>query len=197
MQVPTNAPRRLRQRRRPQRGTRGEINMNASMLLLSLVLLAETPGVARGWAHNARYAGQAGQAGGGSPTSAAVGTAPPVFRQRMLDVVALRARRSGHRFPSRLASAASTEAGKTFEAPVVEGAVAGQAAVVDVDRSTSDSDGVATERYRVDQMKKEWGAKGMWREAMEQLEKERRGGRKPVSGLCRVGGGLAAVGRGN
>lgn len=188
MLLPPHAPRWVRQRRQrqQQRGVRGEIKTNASALLLSLALLADKPDVALGWMHSARHVGGRQQAGGSrSATSlpAAVGTTNPnVARQRMLRLVAVTARRPGRRSPSRLAGAAGTDPGKTFEAPVVEGAVAGQAATVSNRRSSGESAVVASDRRRVDQMK-EWGAKGMWREAMEQLEKERRSERKPVSGL--------------
>lgn len=75
-----------------------------------------------------------------------------------------------------MAGAAGAEPGKTFEAPVVEGAVAGRAAVV----NGRAGDSAVVARDGVGQVK-EWGVQGMWKEAMEQLEKERRGGRKPVS----------------
>lgn len=147
------------------------MKINASVLLLSLALLGDKPDVALGWVHNAQACGSI------ATPAPAVGTTPPVARQRrVLDLGAPRARRSGRRFPSRLAGAAGGEPGKTFEAPVVEGAVAGQAAVV----NGRAGDSAVVARDRVDQVK-EWGAKGTWREAMEQLEKERRGGRKPVS----------------
>lgn len=185
MQVPTNATRRLPQRHQKKQ-QRSDIKINASVLLLSIVLFADKPDVALGWVHNARYLGaqqHQQQAGASSATpnpAVHARTTPPLARkQRMLNMVpAPRARRSGPRFPSRLVGAAGTEPGKTFEAPVVEGAVVGQAGVV----SMSAGNSAVVARDRADQTK-EWGAKALWREAMEQLDKERRGGRKPVSGL--------------
>lgn len=157
------------------------MKINTSVFLLSLALLADKLDVALGWVHNARYLGGQQPAGGSSRTpTPAVGTTPPVARQRrMLNFVATRARRSGRRFPSRLAGAAGAEPGKTFEAPVVEGAVAGPGAAL----NRNAGDPAVVSRDRVDQMK-EWGAKGMWREAMEQLEEERKGGRRAVSGVA-------------
>eukprot|EP00903_Cladosiphon_okamuranus_P005631 g5598.t1 len=76
-----------------------------------------------------------------------------------------------------LAGAAGSEPAKTFEAPVIEGAVAGQAGFV----SRSASDSAIAGRGRADQTK-ETVAKAMLREAMGQLDKETRGGRKPSLG---------------
>lgn len=183
MQTPTSGTRRRRQRRR-----RGEVKVNASVLLLSLVLLADKPNAALGLAHSARYSGgrQRAGGGGGATRTPAAGTTPPAARQQrvLVDLVALRARRPGRRSPSRLAGAAGAEPGKIFEAPVVEGGVVvGQAAAVVANNgSAGGSAVVGASREKVGQTE-ERGANGAWRKAMEQLEKERRGGREPVSGL--------------
>lgn len=193
-------------RRKPRRRHRGGIKTNASALLLSLVLLADKPDVALGWLHHARSA--AGQqqwdrghhsGGSGSTATPAAAASPPpptttspMARQRVLHSAALQGRRSRRRSSFRLSGTAGGEPGKTFEAPVVEGAVAGGAAAAAAAAkvpvaATSRAGSTTTRRDSVNQLGG-WGVKGAWREAVEQLETERSRGLKPVrAGCCRVG----------
>ncbi len=203
MLSPSEAERHVRRRRQQHRGG---IKTNASTLLLSLVLLADKPEIALGWVHHARStAGQQQQWGRGqqwahtgpksTPAAAAAAAAAarvaasPVDRQGGLQSAAIQGRRSGRRLPYRLAVTAGGEPGKTFEAPVAEGAVLGGAAPSAPSApsatklpagATSRAAGIAAGRDSVEQMSG-WGAKRVWREAVEELEKERSQGLKPVS----------------
>lgn len=219
----SGAERQLRHRQ-PHLRHRGGLKTNAPTLLLSLVLLADKPEIALGWVHHARStAGQQQQWDRGqrwarngptsTPAAAAAAEAPvaasPVDRRRVLQSAALRGRRSGRRSTCRLAGTTGGEPGKTFEAPVVEGAVLGGAAPAAPtasaaapaatklpDGATSRAASVTTGRDSVEQMSMSMsrsGAKGRWREAVEELEKKRSQGLKPVScssvclSVCRVG----------
>lgn len=141
-------------RQQHHRRRRG-IRIHVSALLLSLVLLTDKPEPALGWVHNSPRAGGRRQ-GGRSPASVPGPATSPVSRLRVLHLLALERQWSWRRCSSpRLAGATDTDRGMAVPVAL---------------------------RDRVDRMK-EWGVKGMWREAMEQLEEERSGGLTPVSRL--------------
>lgn len=186
--VGRTALRKTHETRPQQQLLRRSAGPSAPALLLPLLLLADKPDRTLGWMHVP-----------GNPPGVQVGRSPstesasPVLSLGMLHRAVRRQRIK--RSSSRLAgtTGAGLE-GALLETPAGEGALAVQARDAASRRNgagrgapttrrggSSSRGGTATGRDRVKQQMKQLGRQGMWKEALEQLEREGSKGVHPVS----------------